>query len=292
MILELTNKYNQINLEINKENHILMYDYKGYLKLYNYFYETLIKKNNDYEIRLSNKKLDIRNTIMFDFTSISNILTSLEFKKGTLIYEYFTSKYSEIDEIGSDRLYEIFGDIKDYLNKNDSDIYYEINNNLDKMLYEGIETLYNIENIYNVFTKVITNYFNITTIKTIIIFINSEIFNYNYNIYENIYYFDISKKKNIYRYNLISTDVIKELNINILKNELIKVFPYDIDINYLEKTILLYFKLYIFFNRVIVYSEKDYILFYLLSKYNNINKKIVCVNFIINNNIKSYLAQL
>jgi hypothetical protein len=292
MILELTNKYNQIILDINRENHLIMYDYKGYLLLYNYFYEAFVKKNTDYEIRISNKKLDIRNAIMFDFTSVSNILASLEFKKGTLIYEYFTSKYPKIDEIGNDRLYAIFDDIKKYLNKNDSDIYYEINKDIDKMLYEGIDTCYNIENIYNVFNKVITNYFNIATTKTIIIFTNSEIFNYEYNIYENIYYFDISKKINIYRYNLISTDTIKELNISILKKELIKVFPYNIDIKYLERIILLYFKLYIHFDKVYVHSEKDYIVLYLLSKYNNIKKEIVCENFSINNNIKSYLAQL
>lgn len=290
--LELTDSYKQTTIDINKYNHIVLCNYEGYISFYNYFYELIAKKNKEYGIRLSNKTLDSKNAIMFDFTSIANIFVSLEYKKGTLLYEYMISKYTYIDSIGYERMFELYMDIKNNLNDNDEGVFYDIVQDLNKILYEGIELSYKKEDIIDVIKKILYQFLENNYSKTVIVFLNSDIFTLDFDLYENVYCFDIGRMIDTKKYNLIANSQVDELEQDIIFEYIKDNYPLVVVDIKIQKCIDYYLKFYIYHSKFDAYSEEDLIIYALLSKKMNKTHEIVPNNFIISDKIKSYLAQL
>lgn len=290
--LELATSKSQVIIDINKINNILIVDYKGYLNFYKYFYYLLIKKNNNYSIRISNKSLNSKNTIFLDFTSILNIFMLLDYKKGTLLYEYMISKYSYIDDIGYNKIFELYKEIQNKLSQNDDDIFYNIVSDLNKILYQGIELSYNEHNLIKTLEKILYEYIEKNNDRTIIMFINSDIVPLSTFSFNNVFVFDITRKKDYIDYNLITKDNIKELDFNIIKDTIIRNYPLIIDSKKIDNYIQIYYKNLIYLDNIYVQSEEELIIYSMLSKNNYLKQCIIPIDIQINNKIKSFLALL
>lgn len=288
--LELTSSDSQTILDINKSNHIVLGNYDGYIKFYNYFYEVLVKKNKEYMVRLSNKSLDYKNTIMFDFTSVSSIFSSLEYKKGTLLYEYMVSKYTYIDSLAYEKMFNLYDELHDILNNNEDGIVYNIIDDLNKLLYDGIELSYNKDATIVVFKKILKKYLDNNYTKTVLLFINSDILDFNLDLYDNVYYFDISSHEDIGTYNLISYDNIMEIDFSLINEYIKDKYPLHIEISLIDKLIKKYYSFFAFSEEIDVYNEEELVIYTLLSKKASIHQKIIPKDFIISDSINSFLA--
>ncbi len=202
------------------------------------------------------------------------------------------SKYSYIDLIGYERIYDLYMDIKNTLNESDSGIFYDVVQDLNKILYEGIELSYDKSDILNVFKRILYQFLENNYNKTIILFLNSDIVNLELDIFENVYFFDISRNCEIMKYNMISLDTMKELNFILLKEFIMDNYPLVISENDVIKYINKYYKYFICTKCIDVYSQEELIVFSLLSKKNETKQEILPNNFQIDDKIKSYLALL
>lgn len=290
--LELTNLSSQVTLDINKNNNILIIDYKGYLEFYSYFYELLISKNKNYKIRLSNKNLDSKNTIFLDFTSVFNIYMSFSYKKGTLLYEYVMSKYGEIEEFTSNKLFELFEDVREKLSTKDNGLFFNITDDFDKLLQQTFEVSYDNRKIIEILKRLLSYYIKLNIGKSVIIFVNSKIIDVSFDDWDNVYIFDVAVLDDYKKYNLISYDFIRELDFNLIKDNVFSLYPLSIDNEIIGKYMFLYFKCVIYSKSILVYSNEEIIMYSLLNKCVGIKQKIIPINFIVNNDIKSFLATL
>lgn len=250
-----------------------------------------VRKNRDSHVKIGNYNLDSKNAVLFDFTSIASILSMIEYRKGTLLYEYMVSKYSFIDSVCYDKLLELYENLQLSLNDEQSSVYYNIVDDLNKILYEGIEPNINQEKIMESFDILLKEYLEKTKNKTIIIFYNSEIYDINFLNYDNVYSFNIAKQKSIEKYNLESTDIeMKEFNYELIKNNLMKIYP----INYKEEEINKYIKIYYSYlgsvENIYAYSLEEFLIFSILSDKNK--QKVIPKNIQISDNIIAFLASV
>lgn len=290
--LELTNPSSQVTLDINKKNNILVVDYKGYLNFYSYFYESLLCKNKNYKIRLSNKTLDTKNTIFLDFTSVLNIYMSFVYKKGTLLYEYVMSKYSEIEELTLSKFSDLFENIKEELSIYENDLVFNIAEDSDKLLQQAFEVSYDNSRVIDILKKLLSYYIKLNISKVVIIFVNSKIVNVSFDEYDNVYAFDIAIMDDYKKYNLMSYDFIRELDYSLIRNAIFNLYPLCIDKKTIEKYMFLFFKCVIYSKSILVYNDEEILIYSLLSKCVGIKQRIIPINFVVNNDIKSFLATL
>ena len=79
---------------------------KTLFNFYYKFYCSLVLKDKDINIQIGEKQLDYKNTILFSFLDFTEILNNLNFKKGTIFYDYLTSFINEIDIVDNNRVFE------------------------------------------------------------------------------------------------------------------------------------------------------------------------------------------
>lgn len=290
--LELTNKSSQRTIDINKNNHILIVDYKGYLEFYSYFYELLVSKNKNYKIRLSNKNLDCKNSIFLDFTSVLNIYMSFSYKKGTLLYEYVMSKYGEIEEFTSSKLFESFEEVRKKLSAQENDLFFDTTDDFDKLLQQVFEVSYDNSKIIDILKRLLFYYIKLNIGKVVIVFVNSKIIDVPFGEYDNVYVFDIAVLDDYKKYNLISYYFIRELDFNLIKDRIYGLYPLSIDSETVRKYFFLYFKFVIYSKSIYVYSNEEILMYSLLNKCVGIKQRVVPINFVVNNDIKSFLTTL
>ena len=282
----------QLSYSIKKHNHILLKDYQGYLHIYHYFYQVFYNKNKDIQIKIGNINVDNKNAILFDLSSISSILMQMEFKRGSILFEYMSSKYPLIDEIGFDKLNELLDIIKNELeNQETTRITFNISNDFNKLLYQGIEPTFKYEDIVSILQELIYKYLDNNLSKNIIIFYNSEIIPLDLIKYENVYYFDIGRINKFDNYNLLVKDTsIKELDWEIIYQNILDLMPIPCNEKIVYSYILMYFRYFIRDKVLYASNMTQYIVFYLLAK--EYKQEVIAKNIVISDDIKSYLASL
>lgn len=290
--LELTDLYSQRVIDINKINYLLIGKYDGYLEFYTYFYELLINKNKDYKIRFDNSVIDSKNSLFFDFTSLYNVLLSLEFKKGSLLYEHMILRLNLLGEIWEEKFDDLFSDLINFLNKNDEDFQYCVSDEMKKIITQAIQVSCNKKNIKNTFLNVLEEFLNNCNNKNIIIFINSRLIEFDFTKFDNVLLFDISDVVSLKKYNLISLNEVKELDFEFIKNKIEKDYPINFRERAVYNCISAYYRYLLTSKTVFAYSNEELIVYTLLSKYNNFNQQIIPKNLSVNDNIKSFLANI
>ena len=250
-------------------------------------------KSKNIQIKIEEKSLDYKNSILFSFSDFSEILDNLNFKKGTLFYEYIINCLEKIDNNSIDSIFFIYADIiKSIISESALDIDYDIDEDLEKLIlnFSTFKLNTNINQISYIINKILTSYIEKNINKLVIIFYDSDILTINLNIYDNVYLFDISNHKNISEYNLLCINDITYFDINIILEKLESLWPVEFN----KEKVLTYIndfyldaKNHSIYN---AYNETEYLVYYLLNKFYNLSYKINC-NCKLRDNVISFITK-
>lgn len=273
------------NVRIEKDNKIKIINYDKYIDFYTHFY----KRNNLY---IENKEITKKDCIFIDASSMYSIISEMQFKKGTLLYEYVSSVYNNIDVDIKDEFYQSFVKqveiINDLVDNNMSIIPEDA---IEKVVlqnaYVEIENDKLIEEFVKILNYVISGNINLTYI----VFYNSQIMNIEKN-YDNCYTFDLNNYLDIRNYNLIIVDEIREFRYEILVEYLKNIWPIDYIEEEEENLIAEYFNFVIYLKKFITQKEKLFLMSKILNKEYKIKQEIECNKLIFDSIIKSFVDNM
>lgn len=174
----------------------------------------------------------------------------------------------------------------------EDDLFFSATSDCDKLLNHIFDISYDIKKVINILKRLLSFYIKSNIGKIIFIFINSKIVDLSFDDYNDVYVFDVAVIDDYKNYNLISYDSIKELDYKLVMESIANLYPLNIDDKKIEKYMFFFFKYIIYSKSIFVYSEEEFVIYFLLNKCVNINQKILPIDFIVNNDIKSFLASL
>ena len=285
----------ELQLDISKKNSILILNKLTFLKFYNNFYQVFENKNKDIEIFLENKLLDSKNAFLLTLTDQTEILENMNFKKGTLFYEYIVTQINSNETLDNDIIfYDLINILKNIQRSLKMNIDYDMNEDLEKLILSQVEfnLKVNFENINEIINLLLENYLEKNISKTGIIFYDSSLISININSYESCYFFDINSKKRIEEYNEIADKEVKEFDLDFIINKLESIWPVDFNRNETMLYIELYWKSKLINLSLEVLNEISLLTYKLLDKMYNKESKIIIKNFQIRDNVKSFLEQI
>lgn len=285
----------ELQLDISKKNSILILNKLTFLKFYNNFYQVFENKNKDIEIFLENKLLDSKNAFLLTLTDQTEILENMNFKKGTLFYEYIVTQINSNETLDNDIIfYDLINILKNIQRSLKMNIDYDMNEDLEKLILSQVEfnLKVNFENINEIINLLLKNYLEKNISKTGIIFYDSSLISININSYESCYFFDINSKKRIEEYNEIVDKEVKEFDLDFIINKLESIWPVDFNRNETMLYIELYWKSKLINLSLEVLNEISLLTYKLLDKMYNKESKIMIKNFQIRDNVKSFLEQI
>lgn len=285
----------ELQLDISKKNSILILNKLTFLKFYNNFYQVFENKNKDIEIFLENKLLDSKNAFLLTLTDQTEILENMNFKKGTLFYEYIVTQINSNEILDNDIIfYDLINILKNIQRSLKMNIDYVMNEDLEKLILSQVEfnLKVNFENINEIINLLLENYLEKNISKTGIIFYDSSLISININSYESCYFFDINSKKRIEEYNEIVDKEVKEFDLNFIINKLESIWPVDFNRDETMLYIELYWKSKLINLSLEVLNETSLLTYRLLDKMYNKESKIIIKNFQIRDNVKSFLEQI
>ena len=285
----------EFQLDISKKNSILILNKLTFLKFYNNFYQVFENKNKDIEIFLENKLLDSKNAFLLTLTDQTEILENMNFKKGTLFYEYIVTQINSNETLDNDIIfYDLINILKNIQRSLKMNIDYDMNEDLEKLILSQVEfnLKVNFENINEIINLLLKNYLEKNISKTGIIFYDSSLISININSYESCYFFDINSKKRIEEYNEIVDKEVKEFDLEFIINKLESIWPVDFNRDETMLYIELYWKSKLINLSLEVLNETSLLTYKLLDKMYNKESKIIIKNFQIRDNVKSFLEQI
>ena len=285
----------ELQLDISKKNSILILNKLTFLKFYNNFYQLFENKNKDIEIFLENKLLDSKNAFLLTLTDQTEILENMNFKKGTLFYEYIVTQINSSETLDNDIIfYDLINILKNIQRSLKMNIDYDMNEDLEKLILSQVEfnLKVNFENINEIINLLLKNYLEKNISKTGIIFYDSSLISININSYESCYFFDINSKKRIEEYNEIVDKEVKEFDLEFIINKLESIWPVDFNRDETMLYIELYWKSKLINLSLEVLNETSLLTYKLLDKMYNKESKIIIKNFQIRDNVKSFLEQI
>lgn len=285
----------EFQLDISKKNSILILNKLTFLKFYNNFYQVFENKNKDIEIFLENKLLDSKNAFLLTLTDQTEILENMNFKKGTLFYEYIVTQINSNETLDNDIIfYDLINILKNIQRSLKMNIDYDMNEDLEKLILSQVEfnLKVNFENINEIINLLLKNYLEKNISKTGIIFYDSSLISININSYESCYFFDINSKKRIEEYNEIVDKEVKEFDLEFIINKLESIWPVDFNKDEVAFYLELYWKNSLVDLELEVSNETSLLTYGLLDKMYNKKAKTIIRNFQIRDNVKSFLEQI
>ncbi len=264
---------------------------KELFKFYYKFYKLIVLKDENINIKIGEKTLENRNSILLNLTSFNEILNNLMFKKGTLFYEYIENCLQNVDFNIIESLNVICDDIgKSIVDQTHLDISYQLENDLAKKTFDLIKFKFAHLELFDncIFEQVLKDVIEKNTSKLFIIFYNSEIMSLDFSLHSNCYTFDVSDTTLISECNLICNEGVINFNVETLQNYLYDNWPIDFNAN----DVTAYIDRYYFYckmkSNIFAYNDIEYLVYKLLSKLNN-NMPIVLPKYVISHNVKAFL---
>ena len=285
----------ELQLDISKKNSILILNKLTFLKFYNNFYQVFENKNKDIEIFLENKLLDSKNAFLLTLTDQTEILENMNFKKGTLFYEYIVTQINSNETLDNDIIfYDLINILKNIQRSLKMNIDYDLNEDLEKLILSQVEfnLKVNFENINEIINLLLENYLEKNISKTGIIFYDSSLISININSYESCYFFDINSKRRIKEYNGIVDKEVKEFDLDFIISKLESIWPVNFNKDEVAFYIELYWKNSLVDLELEVSNETSLLTYGLLDKMYNKKAKTIIRNFQIRDNVKSFLEQI
>lgn len=282
--LKLAGQYEE-NIQIEKENKVLVVNYNKYIEFYKYFYERT-------NIFLENKEITKKDCIFIDVTSVGAIIKELEFKKNTLLYDYIQIKYNEMDITEKDKFYDAFLNQIEAL-KHSINIEFKIipEDTIDKVVMQNIDVGIRYEILIEEFSKILQFVLKYNFNKTFVIFYDSRLLSIDKDLI-NCYSFDFNPYLGAHEYNILITNEVRELNYGTLINYLKDLWPIDYYDEEIENLVDDYFKYGIHLSKFITRKEKLYLLSIILNKKYNLNQEILCDKTIFDSIIKSFIDNI
>jgi len=280
------------SIDIKKYNNIIFTKPINLLNFYKTFDYLINDRDENIKIKLGMKYISYKDYILVNLMDIDSIINELKYKKGTVIYEYVNNILENLDyeyKIEIDKAVEkTFDEIKQKLCFKshlsfDTDISKLFNS--QATFFPIIDDLDFIDTLKNVLSEVLLSKIN----KTFIIFINSDLINYDFSNHDNVYIFDISTKNNILEYNIIIDSIVKNFDDEMLFNYLKLNWPINSSDSEIKNVSNIYFKYYI--NQEIIETNESNILIVskLINKILNFDKKIIFDENKIEDIVKSFL---
>ena len=285
----------EFQLDISKKNSILVLNKLTFLKFYNSFYQIFTNKNKDVSIILENKLIDSKNAFMLTLTDQSEILENMNFKKGTLFYEYIITQINSNETLDNDIVfYDLINILKNIQGSSEMNMEYEVNEDLEKLILSQVEFNLKVdfENINEIIGFLLKNYLEKNKNKIGIIFYDSSLISFDINLYDSCYFFDLDVKKKLTEYNVIIEDEVKEFKLDFIISKLEDIWPVDFNKDEVTFYIGLYWKSYFVDLELEVTNEMSLLTYRLLDKIYNKKSKIMIRNFQIRDNVKSFLEQI
>ena len=294
-ILNINTKSEEKTITVLKNNNVLVLNKLKFFEFLNYFYQIITYKKRDVQIKIDNKILDHKNTILLSLCDFTEILGNLEWKKGTLLYEYITTHILESSFLDNDILfYNINNILENIIDECDLDIDYEIDDDISKILFNCTEFQLNYKwnELIIIFSKLLNNLIKMNPTKHFLIFYDSDLLYFDSKKYDHCYSFNISKNIEFENYNLICEQELVEFNAQMVLEKLENIWPIEFNNEKVKKYIKEFFIRKTSNNSLIAYSEHEYLAYIILNKIYNFYCKIETENFIIGNNVKSFLAKI
>ena len=285
----------EFQLDISKKNSILVLNKLTFLKFYNSFYQIFTNKNKDVSIILENKLIDSKNAFMLTLTDQSEILENMNFKKGTLFYEYIITQINSNETLDNDIVfYDLINILKNIQGSSEMNMEYEVNEDLEKLILSQVEFNLKVdfENINEIIGFLLKNYLEKNKNKIGIIFYDSSLISFDINLYDSCYFFDLNVKKKLTEYNVIIEDEVKEFKLDFIISKLEDIWPVDFNKDEVTFYIGLYWKSDFVDLELEVTNEMSLLTYRLLDKIYNKKSKIMIRNFQIRDNVKSFLEQI
>lgn len=285
----------ELLLDISKKNSILVLNKETFLRFYNNFYQVLENKNKKIEIFLENKLLDSKNSFLLTLTDQTELLESLNFKKGTLFYDYILNKINA--DITLDReilFYDLVNFLKNIQENSEVNVDFDINEDFEKLVLSMVDfhLNYDFKKIDEIINILLKNYIERNPNKTGIIFYDSSFVTFDINSYDSCYFFDVNIQKKLKDYNLLFNETLNEFNLDFIINKLEAIWPIEFNKEEVLFYLELYFKSTLVHFELEVFNESSLLAYELLNRLYGFSLKFVKRNFQIRDNVKSFLEQL
>ena len=298
-VLKIIEERNDLFLRIEKDNKILIESEKGYRNLYLQLRRIINDKDSSIKGYIDNKEITSKEFRIINLMSYDCIIDELDYKKGSLFYEYIELILkSNIEQI-SDKLNET---ISSFLNKiivsSDIDFNYELNNDYIKILQNMTNYKIKSKNMDEVFliSQIVKQLLSKGTEPNLIkyfVFYNSNFLKFDFSKYDMCYSFDIGNNCSFEEYNLISTsNNIKEFEYERIISELKAWWPIPYSNFVIEKLAKKYFSQFLILETIELEKQDEVIMAQLLGKILNIKKKLLYNVIILDDNVQSFLTNL
>ena len=285
----------ELQLDISKKNSILILNKLTFLKFYNNFYQVFENKNKDIEIFLENKLLDSKNAFLLTLIDQTEILENLNFKKGSLFYEYIMNQIYSNENLDNDIIfYHLENILKNIQKTSKINVDYNIDEDLEKLILSQVEfnIKVNFEDINEIMNFMFKNYLEKNVNKIGIIFYDSSLISLDIDLFESCYFFDINEKKEVKEYNVVLGEEVKEFDLNFVINRLENIWPVEFNREEVIHRVEKYWKSKLIDLRLEVLDETSLILYSILDKMFNYESNFIIRKFQIRDNVKSFLEQI
>ena len=285
----------ELQLDISKKNSILILNKLTFLKFYNNFYQVFENKNKDIEIFLENKLLDSKNAFLLTLIDQTEILENLNFKKGSLFYEYIMNQIYSNENLDNDIIfYDLENILKNIQKTSKINVDYNIDEDLEKLILSQVEfnIKVNFEDINEIMNFMFKNYLEKNVNKIGIIFYDSSLISLDIDLFESCYFFDINEKKEVKEYNVVLGEEVKEFDLNFVINRLENIWPVEFNREEVIHRVEKYWKSKLIDLRLEVLDETSLILYSILDKMFNYESNFIIKKFQIRDNVKSFLEQI
>lgn len=293
--LKIKNEYDELFLRIRKDNHVLVENELGYRNLYLKFYQLIREKHDNLVGLLDDKLITGKDFILINLIDLEEILTMVQYKKGNLLFDYVNRELLEkIVEIDNEFYNQVSILVKNVID--DLDINYQVEDNNLKLIQSLLQISVDVKDIASllqIINKLLLKILSSSdNNKRYIVFYDSSILNMDFFKYECCYSFDINKKLNISKYNLLSTNQISEFYLDIIQQQVELLWP----IHYTSEMICFYlgryFKYYLGFETLELIEQNEIIMASIIKSLFGFNQLITYDSSLIDNNIKSFLTNL
>lgn len=273
IIIELkifSNHFSLSDVYLEKRNNIVVFNYKKMYTFLNCFFNS-----QEYNVHIGNYKIDQKSAYIVNLLDYESISNQLLLKKGTLLYDYLIEEVTEkvettdIKEVMEMKLEQMINEALE-----DKTIEYETNFSIDinKIIvnYVNFKIDLSIQNYIKIIKKLLYNLKIKNMKKTIIILVNTKIFNDSLDEIENatILKFFSNEFPNI----LISNEIMN-IDKRLLYNQLRLNWPCEISDKLVEELILSFFQDYSVLEVIHTRDYIKYIAYVIMSKLFQIDVK-------------------